>query len=227
MRTDTFHNSISQYSIPDGKLQSLKWNIRKTECLELASGIAELDVIFRKGVRYGTLVEWGLPEGKNGRILPLLFLRHIMAPTEWIYPDNGTDIYAPAWASRGVDLRRVLFVKCNDPVMKLKPLFLDDAFTVIVLDSPRKLSKGALSFISAQTRINQQIVFLLRHFFLSSKRGNAFAAVRLNGAQDRRVFFTVNVIKGKQIGKIILPEKHVLTGLSTGKKANQTAMEDM
>ncbi len=209
MSTDVLHDSPSEYLSINGKLQSIKWKIENNESLDLLSGIAELDAIFGKGIRYGSVIEWGLPQGRNGRILPILFLRHNIPATVWIYPDNGMNIYAAAWASHGVDLRRILFIKCDDPVTKLKPLFLDDAFTIIVLDSPKKLSRGALSFISVQARENQQIVFLLRHFFLSSKRGNIFAAVRLNGSQDRRGFFTVNVIKGEIKTKIILPEERV------------------
>lgn len=176
----------------------------KPDAKAIRTGIPELDEIFSDGVKPGRLIEWGLPQGRNGRIFPILFLREEIPLTIWIYADLGLDIYAPAWASHGIDLRRIFFVKCDDPVRKLKPIFLDNTFKIIVIDSPKKFSKGDISFISVQTRANRQIIFLIRNYFLSPRIGNPFAHMRVNCSRNNRGTYSVNFVKGKNIKKILL-----------------------
>jgi hypothetical protein len=185
------------------KLKSVDLSI-KPDAKVICTGISELDELFSDAVKPGRLIEWGLPQGRNGRIFPILFLRKEIPLTIWIYADLGLDIYAPAWASHGIDLRRIFFVKCDDPVKKLKPIFLDNTFKIIVIDSPKKFSRGDISFISVQARANRQIIFLIRNYFLSPKIGNPFAQIRVNCSRNDRGIYSVNFIKGKNIKKILL-----------------------
>ncbi|MGH7900943.1 MAG: hypothetical protein ACRENZ_04325 [Thermodesulfobacteriota bacterium] len=176
----------------------------KPEVNEIRTGISELDEPFSDGVKPGNLIEWGLPQGRNGRIFPILFLRKDIPLTIWIYADLGLDIYAPAWASHGIDLRRIFFIKCDDPVNKLKPLFRDDTFKIIIIDSPKKLSKGDISFVSVRARINKQVIFLIRNYFLSPRIGNPFAHIRVNCSQNNKGIYSVNFIKGKSLKRVLL-----------------------
>jgi hypothetical protein len=185
------------------RLKSGDFSIRP-EAKVIRTGISELDEIFSDGVKPGKLIEWGLPQGRNGRILPILFLRKEIPLTIWIYADLGLDIYAPAWASHGIDLRKIFFVKCDDPVRKLKPIFLDNTFKVIVIDSPKKFSKGDISFISVQARANRQIIFLIRNYFLSPRIGNPFVQIRVNCSRNDRGIYSVNFIKGKNPKRLLL-----------------------
>ncbi|HEX9665475.1 MAG TPA: hypothetical protein VGA95_02860 [Thermodesulfobacteriota bacterium] len=185
------------------KLKSGDFSIEPDDKV-IRTGIPELDELFSYGIKPGKLIEWGLPQGRNGRIFPILFLRNEIPLTIWIYADLGLDIYAPTWASHGIDLRRIFFIKCDDPVKKLKPLFLDDTFKIIVIDSPTKLSKGDISFISVQARANKQIIFLIRNYFLSPRIGNPFAHIRVNCSRNDRSIYSVNFIKGRNIKKILL-----------------------
>ena len=178
--------------------------LTKSDVKVSRTGISELDELFFDGVKPGNLIEWGLPQGRNGRIFPILFLRNDIPPTIWIYADIGLDIYAPAWASHSIDLRRIFFIKCDDPVKKLKPLFLDDTFKIIIIDSPKNLSKGDISFISVQARANKQIIFLIRNYFLSPRIGNPFAHIRVNCSQNNKGIYSVNLIKGKGLKRILL-----------------------
>jgi len=170
----------------------------------LHTGIAELDQIFSNEIRPGKLIEWGLPPGKNSRIFPILFLKKDAPSTVWIYPEAALDIYPPAWVSHGVDLSRIFFLKCDEPVKKLKPLFLDDTFKIIVIDAPKRLSKGDLSFISIQARANKQIIFLIRNYLLNPQMGNPQAHMRINCMQNYEGVFCLNFIKGKNVKKITL-----------------------
>jgi len=181
----------------------------KPDVKVIRTGIFELDELFSNGVQPGKLIEWGLPQGRNGRIFPILFLRREIPPTIWIYADLGLDIYAPAWASHGVDLGRIFFLKCDNPVKELKPLFLDDTFKIIIIDSPKKLSRGDLSFISVQARANKQIIFLIRNYFLSPRIGNPFAHIRVNCSQNYKGIYSVNFIKGKNVKKILLTDSRI------------------
>lgn len=172
---------------------------------ELYSGIEVLDELFAT-IKPGDLVEWGIPPGLNGRLIPLQFLKQQIPPSVWIYHHHGLAVFASSWISHGVDLRRLFFICSANPVSELRPLFLEDTFKRIIIDSPKKFSTGDLAFVARQARKQQQIVFLIRHYFLSQKQGNAYASLRINTWQEKQGRFSIQVIKGSQSRKITIPE---------------------
>ncbi len=174
----------------------------------LHSGIAELDACFA-GVRPGDLVEWGIPPGFNGRLIPLQLLKHEIPLSVWIYHHDGLGVFASSWLSHGVDLERLFFICSEWPVRELRPLFLEDTFRRIIIDSPRRFSAGDMAFVSQQARRHGQIVFLIRHYFLSEKRGNPYASLRLNTWQSGKRAFALQVIKGATPGRLALPYRAV------------------
>ncbi len=174
----------------------------------LHSGIARLDDCFAQ-VRPGDLVEWGIPPGFNGRLIPLQLLKHDIPLSVWIYHHDGLGVFASSWLSHGVDLERLFFICSESPVSELRPLFLEDTFRRIIIDSPRRFSTGDMAFVSQQARRHGQIVFLIRHYFLSEKRGNAYASLRLNTWQSGKRVFALQVIKGATTGRLALPYRAV------------------
>ncbi|MCP4491010.1 MAG: hypothetical protein GY820_27405 [Gammaproteobacteria bacterium] len=170
----------------------------------LCSGITALDKLFAK-VKAGDLIEWGIPPGLNGRLIPLQFLKQGIPASVWIYHHHGLGIFASSWISHGVDLRRLFFICSAEPVKDLRPLFLEDTFKHIIIDAPKKFSRGDLAFVAAQARKQGQIVFLIRHYFLSQKQGNAHACLRLNTWQEHKGLFSIQPIKGSRNGKINIP----------------------
>jgi hypothetical protein len=171
---------------------------------ELYSGIAKLDELFST-IKPGDLVEWGIPPGLNGRLMPLQFLKQKIPTSVWIYHHHGLGIFASSWISHGVDMRRLFFICSENPVKELRPLFLEDTFKRIIIDSPKKFSPGDLAFVASQARKQAQIIFLVRHYFLSPKQGNAHAALRLNTWQQHGGVFSIRVVKGNQGGVITIP----------------------
>jgi len=193
----------------DPELQNQLISARKLEVAnrfgpELYSGIAKLDELFST-IKPGDLVEWGIPPGRNGRLIPLQFLKQKIPTSVWIYHHHGLGIFASSWISHGVDLQRLFFICSANPVKELRPLFLEDTFKRIIIDSPKKLSSGDLAFIASQARKQAQIVFLIRHYFLSPKQGNSHAALRLNTWQQQGGVFSIRVIKGYLNGVITIP----------------------
>lgn len=194
-------------AVPEKKpLQHLKpaRDFLKPDQTAWHSGVSEVDKLLAEAMRPGNIIEWGTPQGKNGRLIPLLFLRAHHVPAVWIYGDPEIKVYAPAWASYGVDLRHLFFIHSKQPVKQLRPLFMDNSFRMIVLDDAHKLSRGALAFISSQARHNGQLIFILRNYFLSQKTGTALASMRVNCWQNNRGRHVVHVIKGRHIKKIEL-----------------------
>lgn len=180
-----------------------------------SSGIDELDRAFAGTVCAGQIIEWGIPQGCNGRMIPLLFLREQPLPAVWVYGDSDLRIYAPAWASFGIDLQKLFYIRSERPVQQLRPLFLDDSFKIIVLDAPKKLSRGDLAFISQQARYNRQLVFIIRPYFLSAGRGTAQAAMRVNCRQQHNGEYLLRFIKGRQVKALHLASARVLPGECT------------
>jgi hypothetical protein len=170
----------------------------------LHSGIDALDDCFRQ-IGPGDVVEWGIPPGLNGRLIPLQLLKQDIPPSVWIYHHHGLGVFASSWISHGVDLQRLFFICSDNPVRELRPLFLEDTFKRIIIDAPLKFSSGDMAFVSQQARKHGQIVFLIRHFFLSEKRGNPYASLRINTWQSGQHSFSLQMIKGPSTGRISLP----------------------
>ena len=202
----------AQFTDPslEGQLQSARalGFSQKREHPVLRSGIDALDECVAQ-VRPGDLIEWGIPPGMNGRLIPLQLLKGPIPPSLWIYHHHGLGVFASSWISHGVDLQRLFFICSENPVKELRPLFLEDTFKRIIIDSPRKFSAGDMAFVSQQARKQGQIVFLIRHFFLTSKRGNAHASLRINTWQSGKRAFSLQVIKGIKTGRVSLPYRAV------------------
>ncbi len=175
---------------------------------ELYSGIEALDDCFKQ-VRPGDLVEWGIPPGLNGRLIPLQLLKHQIPLSVWIYHHHGLGVFASGWISHGVDMQRLFFICSENPVSELRPIFLEDTFRRIIIDAPRRFSDGDMAFVSKQARQQGQIVFLIRHYFLSQKNGNPHASLRINTWQSGKRSFSLQLIKGPVSGRITLPYRVV------------------
>jgi hypothetical protein len=104
---------------------------------KLVSGITQLDELF-ENVRDGDVIEWGIPPGLNGRLIPLQFLKKDMPTSVWIYHHHNLAIFASSWISHGVDLDRLYFIRSANPVAQLRPLFLEDTYAGIRLNSWQK-----------------------------------------------------------------------------------------
>jgi len=175
---------------------------------ELLSGIDALDECFAR-VKPGDLIEWGIPPGKNGRLIPLQLLKQQIPLSVWIYHHHGLGVFASSWISHGVDLQRLFFICSASPVKELRPIFLEDTFKRIIIDAPLKFSTGDMAFVSQQARKQGQIVFLIRHYFLTAKRGNPHASLRINTWQSGKRSFSLQFIKGPNSGRISLPYRSV------------------
>mgnify|MGYP002713075985 FL=1 len=208
MMSARLSSSVFEYAL-SRQLRSAR-QLAETQPNVFSSGIEVLDEAFAGTVRAGHIIEWGIPRGRNGRRIPLLFLREQALPAVWVYGDPELRIYAPAWASFGIDLQKLFYIRSEQPVQQLRPLFVDDSFKIIVLDAPRKLSRGDIAFISQQARYNRQLVFIIRHYFLSAGRGTAQAAMRVNCWQNTQGDYQLHFIKGKQISRLSLQPKVVL-----------------
>lgn len=181
---------------------------QSTQDVLLQSGIERLDQCFAQ-IKPGDVVEWGIPPGFNGRLIPLQLLKQDIPLSVWIYHHHGLGVFASSWISHGVDLQRLFFICSENPVRELRPIFLEDTFKRIIIDAPRKFSNGDMAFVSQQARKQGQIVFLIRHFFLTEKRGNPYASLRINTWQNARRSFSLQVIKGHSTGKHLIPYAEV------------------
>ena len=187
--------------------RSLKQQLDQQEPL-LQSGINALDECFTQ-VKPGDLIEWGIPPGFNGRLIPLQLLKQQHPLSVWIYHHHGLGVFASSWISHGIDLQRLFFICSENPVKELRPLFMENTFKRIIIDAPRKFSAGDMAFVSQKAREQGQIVFLIRHYFLSQKRGNPYASLRINTWQSGKRSFSLQLIKGAKTGRVSLPYRAI------------------
>lgn len=168
----------------------------------LASGIPALDRFVGGGVRPGEVWEWGLPHGGDGcRVILQFVVQQLQLEPDalvlWACGEEDRTIHAPAWEAQGVDLNRVFFAYTADPVRHLRAAFLEPLFAMVVLDAPRPLSTDAMAFVAHQARRHKQITFLLTRAWLSPRRGNVWARVRLNcAAKSDRGSYQVTAVRG-------------------------------
>jgi hypothetical protein len=150
----------------------------------LSSGIAALDRACGGGLPLGSLVEWGLPPGKDGQRVIVQFLLQRTPLTLWIFADEHKMVYPPAWSALGVDLEQMYFVSCKEALRLLQPVFLEPLFEVIVFDRPAYLSPGDCAFLAMQARKMQQLIVILRPYELRAQQGNAHMRMRANAFYD-------------------------------------------
>jgi hypothetical protein len=72
---------------------------------------------------------------------------------------------------------------------------MEPSFDLIVLDAPKHLSDDDCAFIAHQARDNGYTVLLLRDWFLSPKKGNVWARLRLNCWQENHSIY-IDTVKG-------------------------------
>lgn len=181
----------------------------------LVAGVAVLDQFLEGGLPFGSLSEFGMPLGKEGRLLLLKYLvtatRGIdMNPlwTLWVSSFSEYQVFPPAWFAKGVDPNRIVFAESEAPVRDLKRAILNPFFKLIVFDSPRTFSKDDCHFLDQQARRNDRVAIVLRNYFLSNQRGNIWARLRLNcWKRHASNQFVIRVIRGLSRRELLLDEE--------------------
>jgi len=170
----------------------------------LQATLPELSHFFQGGLRWGELSEWGIPWGGGCREVLLLFLQaaHRQPSAKpywclWIHDQSDMSIYPPAWQARGINLKHIRFAVTKQPLHDLKPIFTSSFFKLIVLDCSASISLDDCCFLAQQARKHQQIIILLRSYFLSPRKGNVWAKTRVNCWQDPiQEKFYIKSVKG-------------------------------
>ena len=150
---------------------------------KLGSGIPALDRFFAGGLPFGRLIELGIPLDKGGRFCLIPFMSQAIRENHWClwaYSQTEIKAFAPAFLSRGAQSERMLFAQSVTPIQDLKQLLLHPLVQVVVFDSPPRLQRDDLSFLSVQARQQGKLFLLIRPYFLSNKLGNIWAHWRVN-----------------------------------------------
>lgn len=196
--------------------------------IKLPCNINLLDTYFDGGLPMGGLVEWGAPLGRCGRDVALAWLAgaaqsggsrfrsgytHTPLSTEtgeapnwmlWVYGKPELTIYPPAWQARGVPLERMRFASSQKPLEDLRPVFLEPLFKIIVLDTPKSFTDDDCAFVARQARQNNQLVIVIRDFFLGVRSSNVWSKIRLNCWFDSvEQQYNLRVVRG-------LPPRHIV-----------------
>lgn len=161
----------------------------------LGSGLTSFDSWLNGGLAWGRISEWGMPRGSDTRKLICSFLKNENKNFLWIYSSKFEEIYPPSWNSQ-LDLNKAYFLCSDAPVKELKSCFLDKYFSLIIIDSPVKLNLGDIAFLSSQARNFQQHIFLLRPFYLSTKKGNPYTQHRINVFRKHRSSYELKKLRG-------------------------------
>ena len=182
--------SSSSSSFSKSVSKSLENSVRKASGIAslqepVRSKLPELDRFLGGGIRGAAVYEWGLPFQSGGRAVlgPIVRAFSKVGFILWIYPPGPLQVFPPAWASLGVDLRKTRFIRHAEPFQALREVFLQPTFSLIVLDRPEKTSKAIWAFLAAQARKQGFTVFVLQDRLLQPGPSNPWATFRLQGKQ--------------------------------------------
>ena len=182
---------------------------------KLASCVESIDAFLEGDIPFGSITEFGMPLGREGRVLILKFLANatqgkLTKPlwTLWVSSHENFQVFPPAWFAKGVSPSRMVFTHSQRPLRDLKRAIMHPLFKVVVLDSPQKFTKDDCSFVSRQARANRQSVILLRDFFLSNRQGNIWAKLRINcWKRHSSREFVMKVIRGLSHRQLTVSEE--------------------
>ncbi|MCP4754123.1 MAG: hypothetical protein GY866_24825 [Proteobacteria bacterium] len=182
---------------------------------KLAACVAEVDDFLEGGLPFGGVTEFGVPLGKEGRILIARFLANATRGlrteplwTLWVSSHRDFSVFPPAWFVRGISPARMVFAHSEVPVRDLKRAIVNPLFRLIVLDSPQAFSRDDCFFVNRQARSNRQLVILLRNFFLSNRQGNVWAKLRINcWKRHASGQFVLRVIRGLSYRQLSVSEE--------------------
>jgi len=179
-----------------------QWN-ESTETLlpslnqEVNAAFQQQALRWRGGFPKGSVIEWGIPYGMEGRSIPLQFLAHATREghTLWVEREREKkrfQIYPPRFAAEGVLLNKLLFVATKNPIAELKPIFLEPLFNLIVLNDPQQCTQEDMMYLNQKARQHAFVIFVIRPFHLHPEKGNIWAKYRINIMEDQ----TLSFIKG-------------------------------
>jgi len=182
---------------------------------KLAACVDEIDTFLEGGIPFGGVTEFGMPLGREGRVLMLKYLINATCGirikpvwTLWISCHENFQVFPPAWFSRGVSPEKIVFTNSRKPLQDLKRAIINPLFKLIVLDSPPRFSKEDCFFLSRQARENHQLIMLLRHFFLTNRQGNIWANLRMNcWKKHASGEFIIKVIRGLSDRQLSIKEE--------------------
>jgi hypothetical protein len=179
----------------------------------LSSNIEELNLFLEGGLQAGCVSEWGMPYGQGGRSIASAFVAGATTQAApdwclWISCKPNLMLYPPAWKACGVDLKFLRVAYSSHPIEDLRSVFLEKFFPLIVIDSPRGMDHDSMAFLARQARLHNQMIFILRDHFLSSKRGNVWAKYRFNCWQESpNARHCIQVIRGYSPRQISLTHR--------------------
>jgi hypothetical protein len=144
-------------------------------------------------------------EAPNRDLMPLdHFATQADTKILWVYGKPELTIYPPAWQARGLPIERMRFACSQAPLEDLRPVFLEPLFKIIVLDTPMNFSDEDCAFVVRQARQNNQLVIVIRDFFLGIRSSNVWSKIRLNCWFDSSTQkYNLRVVRG-------LPPRHIV-----------------
>ena len=129
--------------------------------------------------------------GREGRCILLPFLANLSQGQQyppafilWINGYENLQVFAPAWFARGLVPERTVFAYSADVLVDLKRIFMSPLFKMIVIDSPQFFALEDCLFLRRMAKKHQQVIVLVRNYFLTNKKGNIASNLRLNAWRD-------------------------------------------
>ena len=139
------------------------------------------------GLPKRAMTEMGMPLGREGRNLLLPFLAEVTGAQQmalWICGHADMMVYPPAFFAAGIVADKMVFAQAPGPLQSMVTALTSPLFKMIVVDSPKRFTDRDGFFLRSQAEKHEQMIVLIRNYFLSTKRGSSWARLRINAWRD-------------------------------------------
>ena len=147
----------------------------------------------------GGIYEWGVPWMESGRIVIVKILKSL-CKDEWILWCHGNEdsrLNHESFLAHGINPDRFRIAYTQQPMKDLKAAIVSPMFKFIVIDSASDLNDISLAFLHHKAKELKKTIFIVRPFFLSSKKGSIWSKMRFN-IEQKTIHGELNIrsIKG-------------------------------
>jgi hypothetical protein len=160
-------------------------------------------LIVRGGLPLRAITELGMPLGRKGRSLLLPLLAEVTGDGKmalWIYGHSDMMVYPPAFFAAGIAAEKMVFAEAPGPLNPMVPALTSPLFKMIVIDSPQRFTDRDGFYLRNLAEANEQMIVLIRNYFLSTKCGSSWARLRINAWKEGEGdAYRLVVVKGASV----------------------------
>ena len=131
---------------------------------------------------WGAMYEWGLPFGHLGRHIILAMIAELSHKhwILWTHANEESQLNYDSWTAHNINEKTFRVAHTKEPLKDLRAAIISPSFKVIVIDGAKDLNDISLAFLHHKAKELKKLIFVIRPFYLSPKKGCIWSKKRIN-----------------------------------------------